>query len=106
MTFPEKCSQCCHRTKKIHLKWSRDDAIKKNESPHITFMDTFIASSSMEGQVRYICIYIYKHYTKLQVCLPKLQMRCLQGNESLRVFTTEDKARATQKQILKQKQQM
>lgn len=43
-------------------------------STQITFMNTFIASSSMERQVRYI----YKHYTELQGCLPKLQMRCLQ----------------------------
>lgn len=65
-------------------------------------MNTFIASSSMERQVGYI----YKHYTELHVCLPKLQMRCLQRKKNIRVFTKEDKARATQSRSVKQKQQM
>lgn len=45
-------------------------------------MNTFIASSSMERQVRYI----YKHYTELQGCLPKLQMRCLQRKKRIEEY--------------------
>lgn len=51
-------------------------------------MNTFIASSCTEKQVRYI----YKHYTELQGCLPKLQTRCLQT----RKFKSIYKGRQTQ----------
>ena len=58
-------------------------------------MNTFIASSSMERQVRYI----YKHYTELQSCLPKLQMRCLQRKKEYKSIYKGRQSQSNSKQI-------
>lgn len=66
-------------------------------------MNTFIASSSMERQVRYI----YKHYTELQGCLPKLQMRCLQRKKRIEEYLQrKTKPEQLKADLWKQKEQM